>query len=575
MSYRLKRKKFKCLSCKSTFSMLVQTDDQAVSCDNCGKGGSQAQDEPRPPTQSGTADANQPEERKRFHLVDGAYRMIFSNKNASNASSQQQQPAQNYHTRVNVRDRSLDNFHGDANFQPSNTIGASRRGNRRGGAGANEDEELDDVPPLESVYRTPNNNERQRKFEGIPRANQMPQGPSMNSQYYSTAQNARRPPSGRQGPQMTPDNSSNLPRIDSRQGMGRPPPGGTPATNPMRVSQQGFNRNNIPRPPSSQTNTQSNTTTQSTQHQSRFQQQNSTNNTSHPRMQSQQPTQNQRVPNHTQSSNTGGGRARSTTIRIGDNQVIHMIEMPFEDLINNASAFGQAAQGGAFQQFGQRGAAFNLGNLGGNRPQQSSNPDDPMNILGGLGLGGLGGLGGGPGGMFFMRRNNQPQDPNDQARDRLENMLGSIMRSFNDIFSGHQFLRMRQVFESVSPDLFMNNFNSNFQSGSGGGMQGEDFFEMVRRISEQEAEARAKKKRAKGDAVSKLPIVKIETKHCKKNGNDLEPPSCTVCCDAISLGSKGMFMPCGHIYHPDCLQPWLKEHNTCPVCRYELPTEDM
>jgi undecaprenyl pyrophosphate synthase len=40
----------------------------------------------------------------------------------------------------------------------------------------------------------------------------------------------------------------------------------------------------------------------------------------------------------------------------------------------------------------------------------------------------------------------------------------------------------------------MTNFNSNFASGHGGE---EDFLEMVRRISEQEAEARARKKRAK------------------------------------------------------------------------------
>ncbi len=123
----------------------------------------------------------------------------------------------------------------------------------------------------------------------------------------------------------------------------------------------------------------------------------------------------------------------------------------------------------------------------------------------------------------------------------------------------------------------MSNFNSNFASGSNGGSGedgGVDFFEMVRRISEQEAEARARKKRAKTDAVSKLPVVKIEAKHCKKSGSEMEPPSCTVCCDTINLGAKGMFMPCGHIYHPDCLNPWLKEHNTCPVCRFELPTEE-
>ena len=150
------------------------------------------------------------------------------------------------------------------------------------------------------------------------------------------------------------------------------------------------------------------------------------------------------------------------------------------------------------------------------------------------------------------------------------------MRSFQNIFSGHQFLRMQSMFQGFSPDMFMTNFNSNFASGGGGYHQGsDDFFEMVRRISEQEAEARARKKRAKTDSVQKLPIVKIETKHCKKGPNgQMEPPSCTVCCDVIALGSKGMFMPCGHIYHPDCLQPWLKDHNTCPVCRFELPTEE-
>ena len=146
------------------------------------------------------------------------------------------------------------------------------------------------------------------------------------------------------------------------------------------------------------------------------------------------------------------------------------------------------------------------------------------------------------------------------------------MRGFSELFSAPQFLRMNTMYQGFSPDMFMTNFNSNFQSGNGN--SDVDFFEMVRRISEQEAEARAKKKRAKTEAVQKLPLVKIEAKHCKKTGSEMEPPSCTVCCDTIALGSKGMFTPCGHIYHPDCLNPWLKDHNTCPVCRFELPTED-
>ena len=33
-------------------------------------------------------------------------------------------------------------------------------------------------------------------------------------------------------------------------------------------------------------------------------------------------------------------------------------------------------------------------------------------------------------------------------------------------------------------------------------------------------------------------------------------------------------LPCAHWFHRECCEQWLKDHNTCPVCRHELPTTD-
>ncbi|XP_075514970.1 uncharacterized protein LOC142549930 isoform X2 [Primulina tabacum] len=50
--------------------------------------------------------------------------------------------------------------------------------------------------------------------------------------------------------------------------------------------------------------------------------------------------------------------------------------------------------------------------------------------------------------------------------------------------------------------------------------------------------------------------------------------SCAVCMDEFAVGEKLRRMPCFHLYHGECIFPWLHGRNTCPVCRYELPTDD-
>ncbi|KAK9057828.1 hypothetical protein SSX86_022666 [Deinandra increscens subsp. villosa] len=49
---------------------------------------------------------------------------------------------------------------------------------------------------------------------------------------------------------------------------------------------------------------------------------------------------------------------------------------------------------------------------------------------------------------------------------------------------------------------------------------------------------------------------------------------CVICKDNVGVGSVVNRLPCGHVYHPSCIVPWLNARNTCPLCRYELPTDE-
>uniref|UniRef100_A0A8C9RH20 RING-type E3 ubiquitin transferase n=1 Tax=Scleropages formosus TaxID=113540 RepID=A0A8C9RH20_SCLFO len=66
------------------------------------------------------------------------------------------------------------------------------------------------------------------------------------------------------------------------------------------------------------------------------------------------------------------------------------------------------------------------------------------------------------------------------------------------------------------------------------------------------------------DKIKSLPTVQVTEEHV---GSGLE---CPVCKEDYSVGESVRQLPCSHLFHNDCIVPWLEQHDTCPVCRKSL-----
>ncbi|XP_030524385.2 E3 ubiquitin-protein ligase RDUF1-like [Rhodamnia argentea] len=133
---------------------------------------------------------------------------------------------------------------------------------------------------------------------------------------------------------------------------------------------------------------------------------------------------------------------------------------------------------------------------------------------------------------------------------------------------------------TASPDAETSAFELYYDDGAGSGLRplpatmseflmGSGFDRLLEQLAQLELAGiglgRSENPPASKAAVESMPTVEIGAGHV------VAELHCAVCKDAFELGAEAREMPCKHMYHADCILPWLAVRNSCPVCRHELP----
>lgn len=68
---------------------------------------------------------------------------------------------------------------------------------------------------------------------------------------------------------------------------------------------------------------------------------------------------------------------------------------------------------------------------------------------------------------------------------------------------------------------------------------------------------------ASDSAIRSLPKKEVDKQMMGTDGK----AECSICMEAVEVGTEVTVLPCTHWFHFPCIEAWLREHNTCPHCR--------
>jgi hypothetical protein len=164
------------------------------------------------------------------------------------------------------------------------------------------------------------------------------------------------------------------------------------------------------------------------------------------------------------------------------------------------------------------------------------------------------------------------EEPNIEEPNIEEPNIDNIIRNLNASFfmdpNTMQVPLMSQLsFELQQPLVPQMTFLNTLSGMNGGGM---NISSVLQRSMEDTGNTETPTDK---ETIKNLSVVEIFNDHIK----------CAICQESIKNGMKAIKLPCPNVPHYFCIgdepekcqgiKPWLESHNTCPICRFELPED--
>lgn len=64
--------------------------------------------------------------------------------------------------------------------------------------------------------------------------------------------------------------------------------------------------------------------------------------------------------------------------------------------------------------------------------------------------------------------------------------------------------------------------------------------------------------------------INRETFKKEENVREGEEEKCPICLTDLQTGEEIKRLPCKHIFHPNCIDPWLSQNSKCPICKKDV-----